>query len=90
MKSTLILTGMTVAAVLLLGWFGPTLDDNASEWGTSTAIEQRYRNEEATARYQRAVTELCGPQAAWVQLEGNAIQCYTKRGAKTRQVIVQR
>lgn len=90
MKSTLLMTGMVLGAVLLLGWFGPTLDDNASEWGTSDAIEKRYHDAEATARYEKAVTDLCGPQAAWVQLEGNDIQCYTKRGAKTKRVTVQR
>ena len=90
MKTTLAITGLTLAAVLVLGWFGPFIDDNSSEWSTSTAIEKRQHDAEATARYEKAVTELCGPQSAWLQLEGNAVQCYTKRGVKTRTVTIQR
>ena len=74
------ISGVIVAFfVLCLAWAGPGNDDHSGEQSAaSDAINQIKRDEHIAA----AGKKVCGENAAW-QIEGDTIQCFTHRGAKT-------
>ena len=80
---------LACALALLLAWFGPAIDDHGAEQALAGELEAAQAQARAQDRYERAVQQLCGDNAAWMQLEGGAIQCYTRRGLKTRVVTAQ-
>jgi hypothetical protein len=47
----------------------------------ATQAEQR-----AQARFEKAAQQMCGENAGWKLLENGSVQCFTKRGHKTRKV----
>lgn len=84
------LTFLAIAAAL--GWLGPALDgidDHSDERAQADNIEQAYRDAERLARFERAVTQLCGPQAAWKLIGDGVVQCMTKVGRPTIRVSAQ-
>lgn len=85
----MIRTAITVLAIIaLLGWFGPALDDHSAEQAQADALQDAQHQAQAQARYDAAVQQLCGPNAAWMQLQDGAIQCTDKRGTPTRRVAL--
>jgi len=78
MTTNLALAG-ALAATLVFG--GALLDDHGSDFDTARDIEDAQA--QAQARYESAAKQICGDNAAWMQLEHGVIQCYTHRGAKT-------
>lgn len=86
-RSILLATAMAAA----LAWLGPALDgidDHSDERAQADNLEQAYRDAERLARWERAVTELCGPQAAWKEIGEGVIQCFTRRGRPTLRATV--
>lgn len=77
-----------VAMVALLGWFGPSLDDHSADAAQAADLEAARHQALAQARYDAAVQRLCGPNAAWMELQDGAIQCTTKRGTPTQRVTL--
>lgn len=71
---------LTLAAVLLLGWLGPALDDHSAERDEAAALEYLQRLDASRDRFERAAQRMCGPQAAWAEVGQGVIQCFTKRG----------
>lgn len=85
----MIRTTLLLAALLAtLGIVGPTLDDYSSEQAQADDLQDAIRQEDARRQYAAKLQRLCGPNAAWMQLEGDAIQCTNKRGTPTRRVLL--
>lgn len=80
MTTNLALAG-ALAATLVFG--GALLDDHSSDFDVARDLEDAQAQAKATQVYEARVQQLCGANAAWMRLEDGAIQCYTKRGAKT-------
>lgn len=61
------------------------LDDNSDEFSSADdAINQANREQ----RLAKAGKTICGENAAW-QVEGNTLQCFTRKGKKTITATVQ-
>lgn len=64
---------------------GPT--DHSTEVAQAQALidAQRAAVEAAATRqrFEHAAARMCGENAAWLELEGGAVQCRTKHGRKT-------
>jgi hypothetical protein len=81
------LTALAIAAIL--GILGPGLDDHSGDYAQLADIEAAQQQASAQERYERAVQQLCGPNAGWMELQDDsAIQCTTKRGTPTRRVAL--
>lgn len=78
--------GVCLAAAIVVTYTLSAIDDNRSDYEAAQDVEAQVRNGVAAARYERAVQDMCGANAGWIQLEGGVIQCYLKNGSKTRQV----
>lgn len=74
---------LTLAAVLLLGWLGPALDDNSAERDQASALEHLQRQAAQRDRFERAAQRMCGPQSPWVEVSPGVIQCLTRHGKPT-------
>lgn len=72
----------TCALIVTLAWLGPSLDDHSAEFEVADQIAAAER---AKARFEQAAQTICGENAGWILIDANAIQCVTKRGAKTRE-----
>jgi len=77
---------MAIAAIL--GILGPGLDDHSDDYAQLANIADAQQQAQAQRRYDAAVQQLCGPNAAWMELQDGAIQCTTKRGTPTRRVAL--
>lgn len=78
----------TLAIAAVLGILGPALDDHSDDYAQLASIEDAQQQAQAQARYDAAVQQLCGPNAAWMELQDGVIQCTTKRGTPTRRVTL--
>jgi len=74
---------LAVAAALLIGWFGPTLDDHSDERAQAQNLEDAQKAAQSRRRFEQAAQHACGPQAAWAMVTHDTVQCHTKRGRKT-------
>jgi len=81
-------SALLVAAVLTLAWLGPALDDHSGEWQQAEDLQDAINAAIAEQRFAQAAQALCGPQAAWAQLQDGSVQCSTKRGRPTITVQV--
>lgn len=63
---------------------GPS--DHSTELAQAADLEAAIRAEDAQERFERAAQEMCGENSAWRLQPDGAVQCFTKRGAKTRKV----
>ena len=79
---------IVLALLAILGWFGPALDDHSAEQTQAADLEAAQHQAQAQARYAAAVQRLCGPNSAWMELQGGDIQCTDKRGRKTARVVL--
>lgn len=79
---------LTLAIAAILGILGPSLDDHSDDYVQLANIEDAQQQAQAQARYERAAQELCGPNAAWMELQDGAIQCTDKRGRNARRVVL--
>lgn len=79
---------LTLAIVAMLGIVGPGLDDHSDDYAQLASLQDAQQQAQAQARYDAAVQALCGPNAAWMELQDGAIQCTTKRGTPTRRVAL--
>jgi hypothetical protein len=83
-KTTLI----AVAMVGALCWLGPSLDDHSDEWDQAVYLQDAINAAIAQEKFAVAAQALCGPQAAWQQLNDGSVQCRTKNGRPTITVQV--
>lgn len=83
-KTTLI----AVAMVAALCWFGPSLDDHGDEFAQAVYLQDAINAAIAQEKFAVAAQALCGPQAAWQQLNDGSVQCKTKHGRPTITVQV--
>jgi len=79
------LTTLAIAAVLGLG---TTLDDHSADYAQLDSLEDAQQQVRHQAIYERAVQDMCGPNAGWMELQAGVIQCTTKRGTPTRRVAL--
>lgn len=75
-KTTLI----AVAMVAALCWLGPSLDDHSDEWDQAVYLQDAINEAIRQEKFAVAAQALCGPQAAWQQLNDGSVQCKTKHG----------
>lgn len=83
-KTTLI----AVAMVGALAWLGPSLDDHSDEWAQALTLQDAINEAIHQEKFALAAQALCGPQAAWQQLNDGSVQCRTKHGRPTITVQV--
>lgn len=81
-------TALAIAIAALLCWFGPTLDDHSAENDQAVDLQAAIVASIAQERFDRAAQAVCGPQAAWAQLNDGSVQCSTKHGRPTITVKV--
>lgn len=81
-------TALVAALAALLCWFGPTLDDHSAENDQAVDLQAAIVASIAQERFDRAAQAVCGPQAAWAQLNDGSVQCSTKHGRPTITVKV--
>lgn len=79
------LTTLAIAAILGLG---TTLDDHSAEQASADDLQAAQDQAAAEQTYRTAVQRLCGPNAAWMELQDGAIQCTTKHGKPTTRVTL--
>lgn len=79
---------LTLALIAILGIVGPALDDHSADIAQAADLDTARHQASAQARYDAAVQRLCGPNAAWMELQDGAIQCTTKRGTPTQRVTL--
>lgn len=81
-------TALALAALLLLCWLGPSLDDHSDEYAQAVYLQDAINASIQQQKFDRAAQALCGPQAAWAQLQDGSVQCKTKHGRPTITVSV--
>ena len=81
-------TIIAVAMVAALCWLGPSLDDHSDEWDQAVYLQDAISAAIAQEKFALAAQALCGPQAAWQQLNDGSVQCRTKNGRPTITVQV--
>lgn len=66
---------------------GAPLADHSADYAAAADLEAAQQQAAREQRYQSAVQRLCGPNAAWMELQdGSAIQCTDKHGRRTHRV----
>jgi len=83
-KTTLI----AVAMVAALCWLGPSLDDHSDEFDQAVYLQDAINAAIHQEKFALAAQAMCGPQAAWQQLNDGSVQCRTKHGKPTITVQV--
>ena len=81
----------TIIAVAFAGalcWLGPSLDDHSDEWDQAVYLQDAINAAIAQEKFALAAQALCGPQAAWQQLNDGSVLCKTKNGRPTITVQV--
>lgn len=73
---------------IVLSALGPGIDDLSAARDQAADRKAAMVQAQHRARYEAAAQQLCGDNAAWMQLEAGVIQCYTKRGHKTHQATL--
>lgn len=81
-------TALAIAIAVALCWFGPSLDDHSAENDQAVDLQAAIVASIAQERFDRAAQAVCGPQAAWAQLNDGSVQCSTKHGKPTITVKV--
>lgn len=81
-------TIIAVAMVAALCWLGPSLDDHSDEWNQAVYLQDAINEAIRQEKFAVAAQALCGPQAAWQQLNDGSVQCRTKNGRPTITVQV--
>lgn len=81
-------TALALAALVLLCWFGPSLDDHSAEWDQVVTLQDAINAAIAQEKFAVAAQAVCGPQAAWQQLQDGSVMCRTKHGRPTITVQV--
>lgn len=81
-------TALAIAIAGLLCWFGPSLDDHSDEWDQAVYLQDAINEAIRQEKFAVAAQALCGPQAAWQQLNDGSVQCRTKTGRPTITVMV--
>lgn len=76
-------TALAIAIVVLLCWFGPSLDDHADEWDRAITLQDAINVAIEQKKFDVAAQALCGPQSPWVQTADGSVQCSTKHGRPT-------
>lgn len=85
MNDSLFAAGLGALAIAIFaGILGPALDEAAA---TTASLHDAQIEAQRRARFDRAVTEMCGGEnSAHVLLADGSVQCFTKRGKATRKV----
>lgn len=74
---------LALAAIALLAWFGPAIDDHSAEVAQAADIEHAHQAAAARQRFARAAQVMCGPQSPWSEPAPGVVQCHNKHGRKT-------
>lgn len=74
---------LALAAIALLAWFGPAIDDHSAEVAQAADIEHAHQAAAARQRFARAAQAMCGPQSPWSEPAPGVVQCHNKHGRKT-------
>jgi hypothetical protein len=81
------LAGITVA-LLISASINLDIDDHNAEIDQAVDLQAAIVASIAQERFDRAAQAVCGPQAAWAQLNDGSVQCSTKHGKPTITVKV--
>ena len=73
------LAGITVA-LLISASINLDIDDHNAEIDQAVDLQAAIVASIAQERFDRAAQAVCGPQAAWAQLNDGSVQCSTKHG----------
>lgn len=80
-------TAITVLALIVaLAWFGPSLDDHSADFDVAASLDDARQQATHQAQYNARLQQLCGPNAAYMELQDGQIQCTTKHATPTRRV----
>lgn len=80
-------TTLTVLAlVLLLGWAGQALDDHSADYDVAASLDDARQQAAYQAQYDARLQQLCGPNAAYMELQDGEIQCTDKRCRPTQRL----
>lgn len=80
-------TTLTVLAlVLLLGWAGQALDDHSADYDVAASLDDARQQAAYQAQYDARLQQLCGPNAAYMELQDGEIQRTDKRGRPTQRL----
>lgn len=91
MKNFAINASLVLALVLVLGLahhLGDDVGDHSAENDQAVDLQAAIVASIAQERFDRAAQAVCGPQAAWAQLNDGSVQCSTKHGKPTITVKV--
>jgi len=81
------LAGITVA-LLISASINLDIDDHNAEIDQAVDLQAAIVAAIEQERFERAAQAVCGPQAAWAQLNDGSVQCSTKHGRPTITVKV--
>lgn len=80
-------TTITVLAlVVILGCLGQALDDHSADYDVAASVDDARQQAAYQAQYDARLQQLCGPNAAWMELQDGAIQCTDKHGKPTQRL----
>lgn len=82
------LAGITIALLIGCAHYLDDIDDHSAENAQAVDLQAAIVASIAQERFDRAAQAVCGPQAAWVQLNDGSVQCSTKYGKPTITVRV--
>lgn len=77
---------IVLAMLLLLGWAGQALDDHSADYYQAADLEDARLQAAHQAQHNARLQLLCGPNAAYMELQDGQIQCTTKHATPTRRV----
>ena len=77
--NALLLVGMAIA----LSFVWPEMEDHHAE---NEQAKQALKDLRMQERFETAAQDVCGPNATWIDLGDNAIQCLSKHAKKTVKV----
>lgn len=78
----------TLAIIMVLAYLGPALDDHSAEFDVAASIDDARQQAAYQAQYEAKLQQLCGENAAYMELAVGEIQCTDKRGTPTRRVTL--
>lgn len=82
------LAGITLALLIGCAHYLDDIPDHSAEWDQAVYLQDAINAAIDQRKFDRAAQALCGPQAAWQQLQDGSVQCKTKHGRPTITVQV--
>lgn len=82
------LAGITLALGIGCAHYLDDIPDHSTEWAEAVTLQDAINASIEQGKFDRAAQAVCGPQAAWAQLQDGSVQCRTKYGRPTITVQV--